>query len=302
MTYFFLRFFCLLFIYTAQDITAVEKSTTNTIKAVVSLGPYAYFVKRIGGEYVDPFTIVPAGTSAHSYEPTARQILQAAKADVWFSIGERFELRAVQAIKSYRNDLMIIDLTQGIDVIRENSEAHKGCSHGGFDPHIWLSPQQVKRQAVTIVQTLSTLAPQHATYFKENFNKLTADLDALHNTSKAITEQLPCRTFLVSHPSYSYFARDYALRQLSIEVEGKDPSAQQLTRFLQEARAAQVSVIFVQPQHSTKAAIQIAHQLHGSIISLDPYAEDYFASMHAFLKALANDGCDKMKGQKNHEQ
>lgn len=302
MSYFFLKFFLLFFVYTAQDIVAIEEPASNTIKAVVGLGPYAYFVKRIGGERVDLLTIVPAGTSAHSYEPTARQILLAAKADIWFSIKERFELRAVQAIKSYRNDLVVIDLTQGVDLIREDPEGHKGCSHGGFDPHIWLSPVQVKRQAAAIAGALSALAPQHAIQFQENLKKLTEELDALDGASKAVTERLRCRIFLVSHPSYSYFARDYALRQLSIEVEGKDPSAQQLTRFLQEARAAGVCVIFVQPQHSTKAAVQIARQLGGSIVSLDPYAEDYFTSMHAFLKALANEGCEEKRGLQDHEQ
>ena len=35
--------------------------------------------------------------------------------------------------------------------------------------------------------------------------------------------------FLVFHPAWSYFARDYGLIQVSVEQEGKEPKGAQLS-------------------------------------------------------------------------
>jgi len=254
------------------------------IKAVVGIAPYCAFVKRIGGDYVEAIAVVPAGVSSHSYEPTSRQILEATKADIWFTLGEPFEKKALQAITSYRNHLLIIDLRQGIELI--GSCCHASCHTTSADPHIWLVPPLVKIQAKLIATALSTIAPTHKKFFEDNFNALAAELDALDAKIHAVTDNLSNRTFLTAHPSYSYFASHYALTQLSLEVEGRDPSAQQLSQLLQQARAAHIRLIFVQPQHPSKGAKLIAQQLQAHLISLDPYAEDYFGAMEAFLVAL----------------
>lgn len=60
---------------------------------IVSVAPHKYFVERIGGETVTVLLMVPASATPHSYEPPPRQILEAAKADIWFRIGEGFEKR-----------------------------------------------------------------------------------------------------------------------------------------------------------------------------------------------------------------
>jgi zinc transport system substrate-binding protein len=87
------------------------------------------------------------------------------------------------------------------------------------------------------------------------------------------------RTILVAHPAYGYFCRDYQLRQISIEFEGKDPTPRQLTKVLEDARQNQIKKVFIQKQYSNKGARLIASTLNASVINLDPYSENYFSSM-----------------------
>lgn len=257
------------------------------IKVVVAIAPYAYLIERIGGEKVEITTLVPAAVSVHSYEPTMRQILQAAEADIWFSMGESFEARATNAVGRARSAMRLVNLTSGIDLISASS-----CScHAGYDAHLWLSPKRAKGIARTIASSLSALAPSASAYFQANLEELNAELDQLDRAIIQALAHLPQRSFLVAHPAYTYFAQDYHLTQLCIENEGKEPSARQLTQLLAQAKQAAIAVIFVQPQHSSKAAEQIAQALKARLVYLDPYSADYFGHMYAFLLALSQEAC-----------
>jgi ABC-type Zn uptake system ZnuABC Zn-binding protein ZnuA len=67
---------------------------------LVSVAPYKLFVEKIAGDTIDVNLMVPAGASAHTYEPTPRQMIAAGKAVAWFTIGESFEGRAIPALKA----------------------------------------------------------------------------------------------------------------------------------------------------------------------------------------------------------
>jgi zinc transport system substrate-binding protein len=95
------------------------------------------------------------------------------------------------------------------------------------------------------------------------------------------------RTFMVGHPAYAYFARDYNLTQLPIEFEGKDPSPRQLTRVLTQAREAHIKTIYVQPQHSRKGADLIADHIGANVVMLDPYSGNYMVNLRNIATQIA---------------
>lgn len=49
---------------------------------------------------------------------------------------------------------------------------------------------------------------------------------------------------MVFPPPWSYFAHDYALEQIPIEVGGQEPSAAELAALIERATAEQITVIF----------------------------------------------------------
>ena len=64
-----------------------------------------------------------------------------------------------------------------------------------------------------------------------------------------------------------------------MEIEGKRPTARQLARLIERAKAANVKVIFVQPQFSEKSAAAVAEAIGGVVIPMDPLARDYLANL-----------------------
>lgn len=271
-----------------------EEASKNHPFVLVSVAPHKFFVEKIAKDTVEVKLMVPAGASSHTFEPTPQQMLKASVADLWFQIGEGFELRASLALTSYNPGMQLINLRKGLDLIVDDGSGTTccHCSHHALqscvDLHFWLSPKQSKIQAQTIEEALSARYPANTSLYKTNLASFLQELDALDNDMQTTLAPLKKRTIMVSHPAYAYFCRDYNLKQLPIEFEGKDPSPQQLTKVLVAARQAGIKKIFVQPQYSSKGAGLIAKQIGAKIVSLDPYAENYFAAMHQIAAEFAS--------------
>jgi zinc transport system substrate-binding protein len=162
--------------------------------------------------------------------------------------------------------------------------------HTGLDPHIWLSPPLVKIQARTILAALQEADPAHRSDYAANFNAFMAQLDQLDDDLKKTFAGKRGLQFMVFHPAWGYFAHAYGLKQVTVEIEGKDPKAAQLKELIQHAREDGIKVIFVQPQFSAKSAELVAREIGGQVAFADPLAEDWMANLREvagkFQKAL----------------
>lgn len=254
---------------------------------LVSVAPHKFFVEKIAKNTVQVYLMVPAGASSHTYEPTPRQMVTAAKGNIWFRIGEPFENRAIQALKSHHPNLQIVDLRDGLNLIHAE-EGHRGCCPGCVDLHFWLSTKEAQIQARTIANSLMETYPQNKEFYQKNLAEFQKELSDLDQKISAILDPLKNRNILVSHPAYAYFCRDYDLKQYAIEVEGKDPSPQQMTKLLTVARQLNFCTIFIQMQYNNKAAKLVAEALGARLVVLDPYSEHFFSTMLEIANAFAN--------------
>ena len=163
-----------------------------------------------------------------------------------------------------------------------HGEEHHGedhHDHAGLDPHIWLSPVLVKIQAKTILKALQAADPSHKNAYEKNFNAFAAEIEALDQDLKQIFAGKKGLQFMVFHPAWGYIAHDYGLKQVPIEIQGKDPKPAQLKKLIQHAKEEGVNVIFVQPQFSTKSAKAVAREIGGQVVFANPLAEDWMANL-----------------------
>jgi zinc transport system substrate-binding protein len=157
--------------------------------------------------------------------------------------------------------------------------------HEGVDPHIWLSPELVKQQAQTICAALQRIDPLHTQMYSANCASFLKEIDCVQDSIHAIVK--PGRMFMVFHPSWAYFSREFGLKQIAIEIDGKEPSPRELAFILEEAQKYHLSTIFVQPQFSQQSAHVIARQLNGRVVMADDLAYDWAANLIAVAKAIA---------------
>jgi zinc transport system substrate-binding protein len=158
--------------------------------------------------------------------------------------------------------------------------------HHGLDPHIWLSPARVKIQAEAIAAALQAADPAHRSAYQANSQEFYTALEALDEELKTAFAGRQGRRFMVFHPSWGYFAHDYGLQQVSIQIEGKDPKPAQLQKLIEHARQNRIKVVFVQPQFSAKSAEMIAREIDGRVVVADPMARDWFANIRAVARAF----------------
>ncbi len=270
------------------------KSTTQKIPIVVSILPQKYFVERLGGEYVSVEVMVEPGASPATYEPKPQQLRMLGKADAYISIGVPFEKAWMNRITAVNREMLIVDTTEGIERMtmaahihdEEREKSHTDNAENP-DPHIWLSPQLVKVQAQTIYQALVQLTPQQADIYQANLESFLRDIEAVDAELRESLAGLEQRKFMVFHPAWGYFARDYGLEMIPIEIGGTEPSAAELATLIAEANKEKIKVIFAQPEFSTRDAETIAQEIGGEVLLLDPLAADWLENMRHVSQTLA---------------
>jgi zinc transport system substrate-binding protein len=257
----------------------------NKPLVLVSIAPYQMFVQKIGGEHLEVRSIVRPGADIHTYEPTPRQRESLKGTEIWFRIGEPFETKLVDL---FQNQWLIVDLREGVDLIADNAHACCCQKTDNEDRHMWLSPKIAQLQARKIAKILCGRFPMHRAAFEANLQTLIHDLDSLDKEIELALAPLKNQLFLVSHPAFGYFCRDYSLKQLSVEFEGKDPGTKYLSCLFEEAKFKHPRVAISLPQHNNKGTRIIAQKLHLPIKTIDPYSHDYFETMRCLKQWIAS--------------
>jgi zinc transport system substrate-binding protein len=284
----------------------------DKLPVFVSIVPQKYFVQQIGKDLVDAQVMVRPGASPAAYEPKPKQMADLSKTKTYFAIGVPFENAWLSKIAAANPNMRVIHTDHGIEKLTMEAHHHqdghaeeqhegeqpeadhdqeKGEHHGeaehdkdhhehaGLDPHIWLSPPLVKIQARTILAALQEVDPVHRSVYEANFKAFSAQIDQLDADLKKTFAGKTGLQFMVFHPAWGYFAHAYGLKQVPIEVEGKEPKPAQLKELIQHARKNGIKVVFVQPQFSSQSAEVVAREIGGQVAFVDPLAEDWMANL-----------------------
>ncbi len=267
---------------------AKEKSVeASGLSVWCTVQPQAYFVERIGGDLVSSEVLVRPGQSPEMYAPSAAQVAQLARADVYFGIGMPIEAPLFARMQSSLS---------GVRVVQTGGEIAAQCGHPGHDhghhdhgendPHIWLDPVQMVDVVEQIRDALIEVQPESADVFRGNADALIAALVALDVAIRVQLAPYAGRAFFINHPALGHFAGRYGLVQLSIEQSGTAPSAGRIADLIGQARAAQVGAIFTQPEFGRTTATILADALDVEVIELNLLPTDYIAGLTAIADAL----------------
>lgn len=263
---------------------------------IVSILPQQTFVKKIAKDKVDITLMVKPGSSPHSYEPKPSQMISISKANVYFSIGVEFENTWLERFKAQNKNLRFVNISDGVVKIviknhhhgEENYDKQKH-NHKGFDPHTWTSPKNVKIMAKNIYKTLAEIDPLNKQYYKSNLDDFIKEIDDTDAKIKHVLKDIRAKEkFMVFHPSWGYFANEYNLTQIAVEVEGKKPKPKEMIMIINEAIKENVKVIFTQPEFSDKSAKIIAKEANVSVKKISPLNPDWSENLINMAKAIAD--------------
>lgn len=252
-----------------------DQADVERIGVVVSILPIADFVEQIGRDKVEVTVMVPPGASPHSYEPKPDQLREVSLAEMFVVAGSgvEFELVWMEKLMGINKEMMVVNSSRGIEFM-------------GGDPHVWLSPKNAQKMSRNICDALVELEPENQEFYRANLKEYQRELEELDGYIRERLEGTENRRFIVFHPAWEYFAKEYDLEQIPVEQAGKEPTIEEMKRVVEVAQELENKIVFVSPQFATKGAETIAKEIGGETIFIDPLPRTYIANMQTVVERL----------------
>jgi len=274
------------------------------ILVYASVYPMYDFAVKIGGDKATVAAMLPQGSEPHDWEPTPADIAALEKADVFIYNGAGLEDWVDTVLEAHSGaDLVVVETSAAVELLSPEEDGHdhngnSGHSHDSADPHVWLSPGNARKQMEAISHAFSQADPDNAGYYRENFQRYAAELDALDKEFRDTLDPLPRKEIVVAHQAFGYLCHDYGLTQVGVRGFSPDgePDPGQMAQVISYAREHNIKVIFYEEAASAGVAEAIAGEIGGTTDILSPVelltdgeqaaGDDYFSVMRRNLAAL----------------
>ncbi len=165
----------------------------------------------------------------------------------------------------------------------------KGCCghhHGMHDPHVWLDPMNLIVMTDNTVAELSTADPDNAAIYRENGEALKAEIKKVNDEVAAQLKEVEGKSFVVHHPAFGYFAERFGLKQVPLEIEGKEPGAVDMAKVVDFIRKNNAKAVFMQAQIPDSVIKSVAEETKVRVITLDPLKENVLENIKETAKEI----------------
>jgi ABC-type Zn uptake system ZnuABC Zn-binding protein ZnuA len=229
---------------------AAGSAGDRRLEVATTVAPITSIAANIGGDRVDITGIVPEGTDSHTFEPRPSVAELLSSADVVYINGLSLEDPTKElAEENLKDGAAIVEL--GTRAIPESDHLYDFSfpkSGGKPNPHLWTDPLLARRYARIISEDLAARDPENAGYYRSNYARFSAQIDAFDTAMRASFATIPEaeRRLLTYHDAYAYFARDYGWTVIgAIQVESfEDPTPSEVVDLIDQIREEKVPAIF----------------------------------------------------------
>lgn len=238
------------------------KAPATTLNVVTTTTQVTDFTKQIVGTAGTVTGLIQANQSAHSFDPSAAQLLALTKANAVVISGAGLEPWITDVLKASNFTGTVIDASTGISLI-------------DGDPHIWTDPANAKKMVANIAAGLDVVSPANAATVNTNAAAYEAKLDALNAWAVASFAQVPAakRLLVTNHDAFTYFVTAFGIDFVGSIIPGFDdnaePSAARIDRVIRDIKASGATAIFSEASISPKLAQTIATEANVKVYSGD---------------------------------
>jgi zinc transport system substrate-binding protein len=260
-------------------LNSCTKSLNEKDVIAVSIEPQRYFLEQIVGDKFHVETILVSGSDPETFEPSLSQRMTIAKSKAFITIGNfPFEKALAENLLNDNPNILIANCAEGIDYIKGTHIHVNRNSESGYDeidPHVWTSVKNATVLAKNMLNLVMEIDSQNADYYNQNYTKLKARLDSVDTIICAKLAKKKSDTFIVWHPSLSYFARDYNLNQISIGQEGKESTVEHIHDKIEQAKTSNAKVFFFQEEYDSRQASLVNNELATRLVYINPLSYNW---------------------------
>ena len=226
-------------------------------------------VDKITNKTIDVNVIIPKGASPAIYSPKPSELLKLKKSKVYFTIGVPFDKKYLSKIKEINPNIEIVDFAKYIKKEK--------------NPHIWLSPALLMLQAKVVLDIFIEKEPKNKEVYLKNYKNY---INKLSNLEVKGFQKIKQKAFITFHPSFYYFAKDFHLKEIALQKEGKSPSFSYLAKVIKTAKQNNIKTVIISPEFPTKYAKIVAAKINAKVVVISPLNEDPCITINQLIEAL----------------
>ena len=243
------------------------ESDGSKLKIISTVFPPYDLAKHIAGDNAEIKILLPPGSEAHTYEPTAKEIIAIQNCDIFLYIGGENEQWADKLINS--NDtgkVKVVKLIDSVPTLSEEDEDEHEDEHNHHDhdhehetdEHIWTSPKNARLMLSAVYNAICEVDPDNSKIYTENkdaYDKQLADLD---NEYREAVENAKNKTIVLADKfPFRYLAHEYGLdcyAAFSSCSDESEPSVSTMIKLTKKIKENNIPVVYYLEFSSTKIA------------------------------------------------
>ncbi|GAA1827162.1 metal ABC transporter substrate-binding protein [Agromyces salentinus] len=273
-------------------------------KIVATTTQVGDFVHELVGDSAEVTQLLSPGQSAHSFDPSAAQLLALSDADAVVMNGAGLESWLDDALEAAGFDGELVDASEGIELFgtddhghgdeegdahaedehaehaeEEHAEdqhaedEHAGHDHEGGNPHIWTDPALAVAMVENIGAGLAGIDGVDAAALEGSQAAYVEQLNALDAWIEESVSPVPAdeRLLVTNHDAFTYYIDAYDLVFVGSVIpsfdDNAEPSAHDIDELVAAIRETGTNAVFSEASLSPKTAEAIANEAGVTVYS-----------------------------------
>jgi ABC-type Zn uptake system ZnuABC Zn-binding protein ZnuA len=246
--------------------TSTPEDAHGPVRVAVTTTVLADFVRIVAGEelrqgrvHVD--RLLRPNVEPHDFEPSARDLVAVARADVLLANGAGLETFLGKLIRSAEPRVPVDEASRGIRLRNGANDPHDP-GHAGVDPHIWHDPTNAVVMVRNVAAALSRVDRGAARVYRRNADRYVAALRRLDRWIRQRTADLRHRALVTNHDALGYYADRYRLHVIGAVIPSFDSSAEvsayDVDHLVATIHSQRAGAVFAEPAQPSVQAEAVA--------------------------------------------
>ena len=203
---------------------SVKNPKSAKLKIITTIFPVYEWVSNIVGDVgdADVSLLLDKGVDLHSFQPTAKNIIDISDCDVFVYVGGESDEWVDDVLKEKKNkDMLAIDLMEELGDLAKQEELVEGMEpseeedegEAEYDEHIWLSLKNAEKLCTVISEKLSDKDSSNADEYKKNCEDYISKLKKLDDDYTQTCKSAKYDTLIFADRfPFRYMTEDYKLK------------------------------------------------------------------------------------------
>ena len=253
-----------------------DNKDSQKLKIISTVFPPYDLARQIAGDNADISILLPPGSESHTYEPTAKEIIEIQNCDIFLYIGGENEQWAEKIISSNKSDsvktVKLIDCVKTLEEAELHEEEHEEEHSHETDEHIWTSPKNEQLMLTAVYDAICEADPENKAVYTKNKDSYNEQLSELDKAYKEAVGNAKNKTIIMADKfPFRYLAEEYGLdfyAAFSSCSDESEPSAAAMTSLISKIKELKIPVVYYLEFSSTKVADTLCSETGASSLML----------------------------------